>query len=500
MTMTKPQQLNKPETKRSNLINLEKGKIPPQAIDLEKAILGACLIEKSAFAEAAEIIGAEKCFYKEAHQMIYDAMLEMFRDSEPVDILTISNKLKTLNQLDQVGGDYYLIELTQGVSSSAHIEIHCRIIMQMFVKRESIKMANKIISQAYNDETDIFDLLSDSQRELDDVAQWLVRKRPVEFKSVVDSIFQKPEKHEIGLPSKLKKVQKETNGFTAPDLIIVAARPGMGKTAYMLNEAKHKAKLGIPVGLFSLEMSAKQLTERMLAEECGIDAKTIKNRSWNEFELRLIEKKRGEFEKLPIYINDQAGITPMEMKIQLGKWKRENGVKMAFIDYLQLMNASGKNSTGNREQEISYISRTIKATCKELEMPIMALSQLSRAVEQRGGMKRPLLSDLRESGAIEQDADVVIFLLRPEYYRITEWDDNERSPTLGQCELSFAKHRGGEVFSVVVKTDLQYMRFEDLPEIEPWDMEPLPKANTNEAFEKPEVNLPVEDDEDDLPF
>lgn len=497
--MLQPKKYNH-NVEKSTVVNLEKGKIPPQAIDLEEVVLGACFIDKFAITQAAEVLGDVNCFYKEQHQIIYNTMLEMLRESEPIDLLTLSSKLKSLGKLDKVGGDFYLISLTQKVSSSAHLEHHCRIIMQMHVKRESIRVASQIIENAYNEETDIFDLLADSQREIDNVAQWLVRKKPQEFKSTVDSIFEEPEVEE-GLPSKLNKIQSQTGGFSAPDLIIVAARPGMGKTAYMLNEAKHKAKLGVPVGIFSLEMSAKQLTERMLAEECGIDSKVIKQRKWNDHEWRMMQEKRKEFEKLPIYIHDQAGLSPMEMKLQAGKWKRENGVKMVFIDYLQLMNASGKNITGNREQEISYISRSTKATAKELEIPIMALSQLSRAVEQRGGMKRPLLSDLRESGAIEQDADTVVFLLRPEYYRITEWDDDNRTSTKGQCEISFAKNRSGEVFSLVAKSNLKYMRFEDVEdEDDIW--EPLPPApqSTQDAFD-PAVddNLP-NDDNDDLPF
>ena len=480
---------------RSKVITIEKGKLPPQAIDIEEVVLGALMIDKKAVYEVIDILKPE-VFYKEAHQHIFEAIIQLFENNEPIDLLTVSTQLKENSKLELSGGDFYLISITQKVSSSAHIEYHSRLLQQYYVKRESIKVASKIIEQAYEEETDIFDLLSDSQRDMDNVSQWLIRKKPVEFKNIVDTIFEDKEQ-EDGLPSKLESVQKETNGFTEPDVIIVAARPGMGKTAYMLNEAKHKAKQGIPVAIFSLEMSSKQLTERMLAEECGIDSKTIKNRKWNDFERRLMEKNRVEFEKLPIYIHDQGGLTPMEFKLQLGKWKREKGVKMAFIDYLQLMNASGKNVTGNREQEISYISRSIKGTAKELEMPIMALSQLSRAVESRGGMKRPLLSDLRESGAIEQDADVVIFLLRPEYYRIMEWDDDERSSTIGQCELSFAKHRGGEVFSVVVRSQLEYMRFEDLPEPEGWLPQQLPSVDAKEAFEQPN-NYP--DEEDDLPF
>lgn len=486
-----------PYNQKSNaqVISLEKGKLPPQAIDIEEAIIGACMIEKFAISEAAEIIGGEKVFYKEAHQLIYDAMSEMFQENEKIDLLTVAQKLKTKGHLDSAGGEFSLVQLTQKVSSSAHIERHCRIVMQMHVKREAIRIANEILENAYQDETDIFELLAESQRKVDSVAQWLIRKKPVEFKNTVDEIFSEKERRE-GMPSKISIIQKETNGFSEPDLIILAGRPGMGKTAYMLNEAKNLAMAGIPVGIFSLEMSAIQLTGRMLAEYCGIDSKVIKNRKWNDFERRLMEEKRPEFEKLPIYIHDQASTSSMELKIQAGKWKREKGVRMIFVDYLQLMTASGKNNSGNREQEISYISRTLKATAKDLQMPIMALSQLSRAVETRGGSKRPILSDLRESGAIEQDADIVIFVYRPEYYKIDEWDDDERFPTHNEAELIFAKHRGGELFAVRVKSELQYMRFEDL--IEPFErnLPPMDLPDPKDAFDPPK---PQKSD-DDLPF
>src|SRR5690554_2715458 len=327
--MNQPKKQHTKKLDTSRIVNLERGKIPPQAIDLEQAVLGACMVDKYAITEAVEILGSENCFYKEAHQFIYNAMVQMLEESEPIDLLTLSDKLKSAKKLDIVGGDYYLISLSQKVSSSAHIEFHCRIIMQMFVKRESIRVASQIIEESYSEETDIFDLISNSQREMDHVSQWLVRKKPVEFENTVDSIFEEKER-KAGLPSKLKTVQAETNGFSEPDLIIVAARPGMGKTAYMLNEAKSLTKQDIPIGIFSLEMSAKQLTERMLADECSIDAKIIKHRKWTESEKTRMDNKRAEFKKLPIYINDQAGITPMEMKLQAGKWKRENGVKMIF--------------------------------------------------------------------------------------------------------------------------------------------------------------------------
>jgi replicative DNA helicase len=270
----------------------------------------------------------------------------------------------------------------------------------------------------------------------------------------------------------------------------------MGKTALMLNEAKYQAMQGIPVGIFSCEMSDKDLAARMLAEFCEIDSKKITHNKTTDFEKRLMEEKRPEFEKLPIYIHDQPAISPMELKLQASKWKRENGVKMIFVDYLQLMTANGKNNTGNREQEISSISRSLKATAKELEIPVMALSQLSRAVETRGGMKRPILSDLRESGAIEQDADLILFLLRAEYYKINEWDDDQRTPSKGTAEISIAKFRGGDTGSFLVGAQLQYMRFFNIDE-HPWTSPSLPAQDPNDVFDDPQEYIP---EEEDLPF
>lgn len=499
--MVEPRQKTNFVSKESKVISLEKGKIPPQAIDLEEAILGAVLQDKYAIGQVVEIFRMEQVFYKTAHQEIYNACVEMFEESEPVDLLSIIHKLKSRKTLEKIGGEYFLIQLTQKFSTSAHIEYHCRIVMQMHVKRESIKVANEIIEKSYNDDTDIFDLLSDSQKQIDDVAQWLIRKKPSDFKTVVDSIFDASENNVSGVPSSLAKLQKKLNGYRETDLIILAARPGMGKTALLLNEAKHMAKQGHPVGIFSLEMSAKDLGRRMLAEECGIDSSKLTLNRIDDFERRLMNEKRAEFEKLPIYIHDQAGLTPMELKVQAGKWKRENGVKMLFVDYLQLMNASGKNGTGNREQEISSISRSLKGTAKDLEVPVMALSQLSRAVETRGGYKRPILSDLRESGAIEQDADVIMFLLRPEYYKVYEWDDEDHTSCRGQAEITIAKFRGGETGQTVVGADLQYMRFYDLEEKDSFfEKLPVPNQNPDDAFEPIENNQPIEDDEDDLPF
>lgn len=497
-------QAYQPNANKTAVITLEKGLVPPQAIDLEMMVLGTALEFGSATGEIVELFREEKVFYKPAHQEIYETILEMFKANEAIDLLTVSQKLKTRNKLDAIGGDSYLIELNRSSTSDAHLEYHCRILLQMFVKRKSIEVASLLLKKSYSDDTDIFDLLADCQKEIDDTAQWLVRKRPSDFKTVVDSFFDKAKNDVAGVPNSLSKLQYKMNGYRPSDLVIVAARPGMGKTALILNEAKHQAKLGIPVGIFSLEMSAHDLVGRMISEECGIDYSLIHKNKLSDYEKQVMQDKRSEFEKLPIYIHDQAGLTPMEFKIQLGKWKRESGVQIAYLDYLQLMNASGKNNSGNREQEISSISRSLKGTAKDLEVPVVALSQLSRAVESRGGIKRPMLSDLRESGAIEQDADIVMFLLRPEYYKIDTWDDDERSSTYGQCEINFAKFRGGELGACVVGSKLKYMRFHDLEE--EWvDILALKPASVKDAFDSPfeiKQDLPAnfEDEDDDMPF
>lgn len=504
---TQPKQYFQNQVAHTTVMSLEKGKIPPQATDLEERVLGAMLIDPDGVNHAVKIIRKQPIFYKEKHQLIYDAILNLFENSDPVDLLTVSDKLKKQEKLEIAGGDFYLIELTQKISSSAHIEHHSRILMQKYTCRETIKFANSMIEAAYDDSTDIFDLLEYTQRGIGDLSKWLLVKPASDFKAVSDEIFEETTRNQAGVPSKLTKFQKQFNGFQSPDLILVAARPGMGKTAYFLNEAKHQAMLGIPVGIFSLEMSAKQLGERMLAEYCGIDSNKIKNKTVSQEEKALMNSKREDFEKLPIYINDDGNLTPMQFKTEAGEMVRKKGVKMIYIDYLQLMKDGGKVSSGNREQEISYISSSIKATAKNLEIPIMALSQLSRAVENRGGMKRPILSDLRESGALEQDADIVIFMLRPEYYKIYEWDDDERSPTRGQCEFTIAKYRGGEAFSCVVRANLKYMRFEDLEEqsFSEWDedeFEPnvIKPVSTADAFDQTE-NVDIQpDDAEDLPF
>lgn len=493
---------NKPEYKIT-----PKGKIPPQAIDLEIAILGAMIIDQKCISIPIEIFGTADVFYKEQHKHIYSSILEMFELSEQIDLLTVSEKLKTVGKLENAGGDFYLIELTQKISSSAHIEYHCRIVQQMYVKRQAIIMANEIIQEGYKDDGDIFDLMESSYRKMDEVSEWMTKRKANEFPDAVEDFFRESKDLDAkGIPSALTKMQIKLNGYQKSDLIILAARPGMGKTAYMLNEALNAATLGIPVGIFSLEMSERQLIGRLLANYCGVDSNKIYQKKTSEEEDAKLAEKKAAFQSLPININDQQGISPLELNIQASRWKRDKQIQMIFVDYLQLMESSKKIKSGNREQEVSSISRSLKGLAKDMDIPVMALSQLSRSVETRGGAhKRPLLSDLRESGAIEQDADIVMFLYRPEYYKIDTWDDDESSSTAGQAEMNVAKFRGGEVGATVFGSRLKYMQFHDLVKEHPFPInDDYPYQSDADDFKPEESTLPKmdpwNDDKDDLPF
>lgn len=503
--MLQPNQNKNNRIDRSTVISLEKGKIPPQAIDIEEVVLGAMLIDKYGVYEAIETLSDNhEVFYKEAHRYIFRAIFELFSDEQPVDLLTVSNQLKKQGNLDLVGGDFYLIGLTQRVSSSAHVERHCRILMQYYTKRESIKLASNIIEEAYDETKDIFDLLEYSVKSLDDTSQWLLRKKPESLETVYDKLIKRTNDPIASVPSKFSKLNKRTNGYHPNDLVIIAARPGMGKTAFVLNEAKFQAEKGIPVGFISLEMSDVELLGRIIANEFGIESSRIKQNQLTASEKRVVETESEKIKKLPLYIHDGSETTTTEAKTIIGKWVRQFGVRIVYIDYLQLMRGSMNNKNGNREQEIASISRKLKAFAKEFEIPVVALSQLSRAVEQRGGMKRPQLSDLRESGAIEQDANVVQFLLRPEYYKINEWDDDNRTPTAGQCEINTAKTREGQLGATYLDTSqLKYMRFKDLEEYDnSWNDKEFESVSPTDAFDPGAADDEImeEDDPNDLPF
>ncbi|PTX59788.1 primary replicative DNA helicase [Kordia periserrulae] len=444
------------KTDKSNLISLERGKLPPQAVDLEEVVLGAMMIDKKGVDEVIDILSPE-AFYKEANKLVYEAIFQLFENSEPIDLLTVSAQLRKNAKLEVVGGDFYLISLTQKVSSSAHIEFHARIILQKFIQRSLIKISNEIIEDAYDETTDVFSLLDKAESRLYEVTQGNIKKSSETAQSLVIQAKKKIEEISnkeglSGIPTGFTQLDKLTSGWQPSDLIIVAARPGMGKTALTLSMARNIAvDQNIPVAFFSLEMASVQLITRLISSETGLSSEKLRTGKLAKHEWEQLNVKVKGLEKAPLFIDDTPSLSIFDLRAKARRLASQHGIKMIMIDYLQLMTAGGSQKGGNREQEISTISRNLKALAKELNVPVIALSQLSRAVETRGGSKRPLLSDLRESGAIEQDADIVSFIYRPEYYKIEEWDDEERSPTEGQAEFIVAKHRNGGLDNIRLK-------------------------------------------------
>jgi replicative DNA helicase len=455
------------ETENQAIVNLSDGKIPPQAIDLEEAVLGAMLIDEKGVNEIIELLSPE-VFYKRSHQLIYESIERLFRESEPIDLLTVSADLKKNKNFEPAGGDFYLISLSQKVSSSAHIEFHSRIILQKYIQRKLITISNEIIQKSYNESTDVMDLLDEAESKLYDVAQGNIKTSTESAQNLV--IRAKARIEEIakqeglsGVSTGFEKLDKLTSGWQPSDLVIIAARPGMGKTALALSMARNiSVQQKIPVAFFSLEMSSVQLITRLISSETGLSSDKLRTGKLADHEWQQLNIKVSDLESSPLFIDDSPSLTIFELRAKARRLASSHGIKLIIIDYLQLMNIGSSNKAGNREQEISTISRNLKALAKELDIPVIALSQLSRAVETRGGTKRPILSDLRESGAIEQDADIVSFLYRPEYYGITEWDDDMKTPSEGQGEFIVAKHRNGALDSIKLKFIPNLGKFEDL--------------------------------------
>ena len=495
-----------------NVIPLEKGKIPPQAVDLEEAVLGAMLIDKKGVDEVIDILQAE-AFYKTSHQYIFESIFELFEASEPIDLLTVSNDLKKKGKLEVAGGNPYLVSLTQKVASSAHIEFHARIILQKHIQRSLIKISSEIIENSYKDSIDVFDLLDEAESKLYDVTQGNIKKSSETAQSLVIQAKRRIEdisKRQglSGVSTGFEKLDQLTSGWQPSDLIIIAARPGMGKTALTLSMARNIAVLKeIPVAFFSLEMSSVQLITRLISAETGLSSEKLRTGKLAAHEWEQLNVKVSALEKAPLFIDDTPSLSIFDLRAKARRLASQHGIKLIIIDYLQLMTAATNNKTGNREQEISTISRNLKALAKELDVPVIALSQLSRAVETRGGTKRPLLSDLRESGAIEQDADIVSFIYRPEYYGIDEWDDEGRSPSEGQAEFIVAKHRNGGLDNIRMKFIGHLGKFEDLAQFDS-SYEFPSKMNTGsqdtaidpQNFADPNQAFGLDADEDDAPF
>ena len=445
------------------------GKVPPQAKDLEEAVLGAIMLEKSAFDTVAEILKPE-CFYVEANQRIYRAMQGLQQKNLPIDLLTVVEELKFREELDVVGGPYYVSKLTNAVVSSANIEAHSRIILQKFIQRELIRISGEIIGDAYEDSTDVFELLDESESKLFEITNNHLRKDYAAISDVLVKTIQRIEdlrtrQDEIsGVPTGFHLLDRITYGWQPTDLIILAARPSVGKTAFALNLARNAAlhpTKPTAVGFFSLEMSAGQLVQRILSAESEIWLEKIARGRLEEHEMKQLYKKGIErLASAPIHIDDTAALNIFELRAKCRRLKNKHNVGLIIIDYLQLMSGTSENRNSNREQEISRISRDLKGLAKELNIPIRALSQLSREVEKRGakeGQKIPQLSDLRESGAIEQDADMVMFLYRPEYYDITANEMGESNK--GETHVRIAKHRNGQLDTIKLKALLHIQKF-----------------------------------------
>lgn len=511
--MKQPNQIHGIKVDKSTIINLERGKIPPQALDLEEVVLGAMMIDKKGVDEVIDILSPD-AFYKEAHQYIFDAILKLFESSEPIDLLTVSSQLRKDEKLDVVGGDFYLISLTQKVSSSAHIEFHARIILQKFIQRSLIKISNEIIEDSYDETKDVFDLLDNAEAKLYDVTQGNIKKTSETAQSLVIQAKKKIEdisnKEGLsGIPSGFDKLDKLTSGWQPSDLVIIAGRPGMGKTAFTLSMARNIAvNQNVAVAFFSLEMSSVQLITRLISSETGLSSEKLRTGRLQEHEWKQLNIKVKGLEKAPLFIDDTPSLSIFDLRAKARRLKSQHDIQLIIIDYLQLMTTGGSQKGGNREQEISMISRNLKALAKELNVPVLALSQLSRAVETRGGSKRPLLSDLRESGAIEQDADIVSFIYRPEYYKIDEWDDEEHTPTENQAEFIVAKHRNGGLDNIRLRFVKELGRFENLDSFDsPFEFHSKMNAAANDDTFKPET-FPTTDEafdspeqeDDDVPF
>tara|TARA_B100000900_G_C20597292_1_gene723955 strand:+ start:178 stop:1668 length:1491 start_codon:yes stop_codon:yes gene_type:complete len=491
--------------KQKEGISLEQsGKVPPQAIDLEEAVLGALMLDNDALSNAIEILRKES-FYKNEHQKVFEAIESLFNGAQPVDILTVTNQLRKSGELDEIGGPVFVAGLTERIASAANIETHARIISQKFIQRELIKISAKIMTDAYDETSDVFDLLGEAEKSLYEVSEGNIRKNYDKMSSLIRQALDQIEEVKnkeggiSGVPSGFQDLDKVTSGWQKSDLIILAARPGMGKTAFVLSSARNTAvQFNKPVAVFSLEMSSVQLVNRLIASESGISAEKLRKGNLEDHEWIQLNQKITQLSEAPIFIDDTPALTIFELRAKCRRLKKQHNIELIIIDYLQLMHVGGSHKGGNREQEISTISRSLKSIAKELDVPIIAISQLSRAVETRGGDKRPMLSDLRESGAIEQDADIVCFIYRPEYYGMTEWvnaSPGEDPDCTGQGEIIIAKHRNGSLENIRLRFIAKLAKFTDLDSFGSF-------GNDNDDFGNNVIthSSSMNEDEDNMPF
>ncbi|HPT22177.1 MAG TPA: replicative DNA helicase, partial [Bacteroidales bacterium] len=448
--------------------------VPPQANDMEEAVLGAIMLEKEAVITILDILKPES-FYKEAHQKIFKAILDLNAREYPVDLYTVTEELRAHHELDSVGGPVYLTQLTSKVVSAANVDYHARIVAQKYIQRELIRVSTEIQTRSFDDTYDVTELLDYSENALFQIAEGNIKREVAPINIVIKDAIREIEeagKREdalVGTPSGFTKLDRLTSGWQKSELVIIAARPSMGKTAFALSMARNMAiEHGKNVAIFSCEMSSVQLVNRLIVAETDIPGDKIKNGRLNEEEWKQLDSRIKKLVQAPIFIDDTPAISIFELRAKCRRLMAQHKLDIVIVDYLQLM--SGPDSSGSREQEVSTISRSLKSIAKELNIPILALSQLNRSVEMRGGTKRPLLSDLRESGAIEQDADMVVFIHRQEKFGIPTFEDG--SSTKGIAEIILAKNRNGPVDDVRLRFHDEKAQFAD---IDDFDMESTPE-------------------------
>lgn len=463
------------------------GLIPPNAVDVERVILGICLTDQCGNETVYRIFkDNEQIFYDPRHLEIYRAIANLNAKRNPINLVTVIDQLKRTNSLELTGGDSYIIELTMGVSSSATVDYYCRIVYEKYIMRKVIQAADVMRERAFKPDSDVFEVLDFTVAETAKIQNYLSGQQPIKSLADVHKDFVNYVKAKTvpGVPIPFKKLQEENQGWQDSDLIIIAARPGMGKTAFALELGRHAAKHDYPVHFFSLEMANIQLHKRIVANELQVDATRIRKKRFTDDDLQKIFNC-GDLENMPFYYDDSI-FQWEEVKARARVVAAEKKTKMIIIDYLQLITTKRTMSTYDR---VSFVSRELKMLAKELKIPVIALSQLSREVENRTG-KRPLLSDLRESGAIEQDADIILFPFRPEYYKIMEWEDEiegQATPTAGRALLITAKNRHCGESQLVVGWKPEYQKFHDLDQVfeEPQYVNttaPMPLIDPNDAF------------------
>lgn len=481
------------------------GKLPPQATDLEEAVLGALMLERDAFLDVNTFMTSDH-FYKDNHQKIYKTIAKLFSDGQPIDILTITQYLRKAGELEMIGGAYYITDLTNRVASAANIVVHARIIFEKFLQRELIRIGTDVINSGYEDTTDVLELIEKTQMQIFHLMSDQHANQDRHISSMIDDCLaelDRPAPNGLtGVGTGFKPLNDFCAGWQKAELTILAARPAMGKTALMMQWARNAAVLhDIPVAVFSLEMSEMQLTRRMISNESAIFLEKINKKTLADWERHQLGEKIKRLQDAPIYIDDEPAITAMAFRSKCIRLKKKYNIGLILVDYLQLMRgdiAPGQRG-GNREQEIGVITRTLKGVAKELNVPVIALSQLSRASESRpGGGNKPKLSDLRESGNIEQDADNVYFLYRPEYYGLTQ--DADGRPTEKLAELINAKHRNGKTGTTYLKFIGAIQRFEDWDTQEALNLQPTPPEENAAPVGNFIIRPTLISDQDELPF